>query len=150
MYTRPRPDQPLLKTADRFFVLPDDYWTAGWFESLALPGRAVLVILLHDTSGRDAAELPYERAAGWYGMSITTLQNGVGELRDAGLLEETREWVPEPLSAIGRTRRTSYSLAGPFSRGARQKLQTKAATGARARSASRRSALGEASAGDEA
>lgn len=132
-YTRPRPDQEKLKAFDRFFILPDDYWTAGWFESLTLAGRAMLLLLLHNTSGRDSAPLPYERAADWYGLSVKTLQKGFGELRDGGLLQEDHSWVEEPLSAIGITRRTSYSLTGPFSRAARDQMQaqTKAATEAR-------------------
>ncbi len=131
-YTRPRPDQSS-DVKELYFILPDQFWTDGWHEKLSLPGLAVLIILLHGTSGRDDARLPYERVQGWYGISAKTLQNGLEELRRKGLLSERREWVPEPLSAIGRTQHAFYSLNSPFSRADRAALQAVAVKETKAR-----------------
>ena len=133
-YTRPRPDQSN-NTRERYFVLPDAFWTEGWHERLALPGIAVLLILLHDTTGRNEVRLPYDRVKAWYGISPKTLQSGLNDLRSHDLLNERPEWVPESFSAIGRTQHIFYSLLSPFTRDERGALQAKAAKETRARAA---------------
>jgi hypothetical protein len=131
-YTRPRPDEKN-SFRERYFIVPDAFWLDGWHEKLTLPGIAVLLILLYDTSARDDARLPFERVQQWYGISPKTLQNGLDDLRAHELLAVRREWVEEPLSAIGRTQHVFYGLNTPFSRSERTALQKRAATETRAR-----------------
>lgn len=124
-YTRPRPDQAE-DPKEKYFILPDAFWLDGWHEALTFPGIAVLLMVLAETTGRDDVWLPYERVQEWYGISAKTLQNGLHDLRGHQLVAERREWVEEPLSAIGRTEHVHYSLLGPFSRAERQALQAAA------------------------
>lgn len=131
-YTRPRPDQ-LSSVGERYFIIPDCFWIDGWHEQLSMPGIAVLLILIHDTSARDEVRLPYDRIQDWYGISAKTLQNGLADLRRHGLLHERHEWVVENLSAIGRTQRQYYSPTGPFSPAERKKLQVVALMATRKR-----------------
>lgn len=127
-WTRPRPDEFANGDGELFFVLPDAFWLQGWHHRLHLPGIAVLLILLHGTQGRDEARLTPERAQDWYGISTKTMENGLEELRRLDLVTWREEWVPAPLSKIGRTKHVYFQLTGPFSRQERQRIQREAVT----------------------
>jgi hypothetical protein len=74
-----------------FFHLPLAYWTGGFSRDLNLPGKALLLIGLSlQTQKRSYFELPVERGAAWYGLTPRSVQTGLQELRDLGLL---RTWV---------------------------------------------------------
>ena len=133
-YSRPRPDEST-RTGEKFFILPDAFWLHGWAQRLSMPGIAVLLILLHGTTGRDETRVSPEHAEDWYGIAEKTMRNGLEELRKAGLITERREWVTEPLSPIGKTQRLYCSLNGVFSREERQRLQAEAARATRKRAA---------------
>lgn len=138
-YSRPRPDESR-SVREKFFVLPDVFWTENWYEKLSMPGVAMLLILLEETTGRDEVHLAYERAPAWYGISAKTMQNGLDELRHFGLATMREEWVRSDLSKVGKKQRRYYQLTGPFSRRARKKLQdtAKRATLRRATKTARR------------
>jgi hypothetical protein len=131
-YSRPRPDESK-SVREKFFVLPDVFWTDDWHETLSMPGIAMLLILLEETTGRDEVHLAYERAPAWYGISPKTMQNGLDELRRLGLATMREEWVRSDFSKIGKKQRRYYQLTGPFSREERKKLQDTAKRATRRR-----------------
>ena len=107
-YTRPT------TAADRWLQLPYIYWTGGWHQQLSLPGKVALLIAL---SLKDGFPLPADRGPAWYGISADTIQRGLAELVDRGLLDVDAQVRREPLSATGYTEDRRYSLAGPFGGG---------------------------------
>ena len=133
--TRPRPDQRPADLGERYFILPDAFWLDGWHTQLSMPGVAVLLILLHETTARDEVWLSPERADEWYGISTKTMYNGLEELRKNGLLTVREEWVPAELSAIGKTKKNHYNLNTPFATDERRALQKTAQDAARKREA---------------
>lgn len=124
-YTRPRPDLSAGRR-EKFFILPDSFWLDGWHEKLSLPGLAVLLILLEETTGRDEVAIGYERAPDWYGVSAKTFQNGVEDLRKNSLVAIRKTWVRDDFSTIGKKPKFFYSLTGEFSRQSRRSLQAAA------------------------
>lgn len=134
-YTRPRPDERLSDIGERYFILPDAFWLDGWHNKLTLPGLAVLLILLAGTVTRDEAWLSPDRAEDWYRVAPKTMYNGLEDLRKHGLLDVRDEWVTAGLSAIGKTKKTYYSLRSPFSRADRLALQDTARDATKKRAA---------------
>lgn len=139
-YYRPRPDLKPADESEKYFILPDEFWLAGWHHRLSMPGVAVLLILLAGTTARDEMWLSPERADEWYGISTKTMFNGLEDLRKHGLLAVRVEWVTAELSAIGKTRKNWYSLKTPFATDERRALQKTAqlATKKRAAAATRK------------
>ncbi|MFC9839741.1 hypothetical protein ACFVKB_39080 [Rhodococcus sp. NPDC127530] len=135
-YVRPRPDTAPKekKPQEIYFILPSAFWLDGWHEKLSLPGRALLLILLHETSGRDETYLPYEEADNWYGISAKTAQRGIHELMDYKLITVRPQRVAAEFSATGWAERRYFTLTGPFSRAARAELQARTARESAARS----------------
>lgn len=118
--------KPGLIRGDRretYFVLPAEFWTEKWFEKLSLPGLAMLLIIAGETSDKDEVWLTNQDAAIWYGFSARSVEAGIENLRDEGLLTERVEWIKAPLSAVGATQRHWYSLTGGFSTAARASIQ---------------------------
>lgn len=108
-----------------YFVLPDEFWTQELFAKLSLPALAVLLVVAKETSYQDECWFTYNRMDDWYGLKSRSVQTGVNELRELGLLMSREEPVKAPLSPTGKTVRTYYSLTGEFSyaaRAARQKI----------------------------
>ena len=71
-----------------YFVVPHEYWTAGVYKQLHMPGKAMLLITLAETQNpkTPSFHMAYERATDWYGVSERTAERGFGELSRAGLL----------------------------------------------------------------
>ncbi|SDE66925.1 hypothetical protein SAMN05444580_1275 [Rhodococcus tukisamuensis] len=121
--------KPGQKKGDRwetYFVIPPEFWTEEWFERLSLPGLAMLLIIASETSNKAEVWLTNQGAAGWYGMSERSVQAGIADLKNHGLLDIRVEWVKASLSAIGATDRHWYSLLSPFSYDERRALQKQA------------------------
>lgn len=121
--------KPGLIKGDRwetYFVLPSEFWTDEWFEKLSLPGLAMLLIIAAETSKKPAVWLTNKNAAEWYGISERSIQTGIDDLRDAGLLDIDEQWFTAPQSGIGATCRHYYSLTGAFSFEARTKIRRRA------------------------
>lgn len=106
-----------------YFILPDSFWLDEWFAKLSLPGLAVLLLVAKETSYREECWFTYNRTNDWYGLKPRTVQKGVKDLRDAGLLLTREETVSAPLSAIGKTTQVYYSLSNEFSHASRSALQ---------------------------
>lgn len=89
---------------DSYFRLSNAYWTGGFARDLSLPGKAVLLIgLSRQSREQEFFELPLQRGSGWYGISPSTVQRGLKELRDIDLL---RRWVEERRTSASPTGRT--------------------------------------------
>ncbi|MCA1678333.1 MAG: hypothetical protein LC777_04990 [Actinobacteria bacterium] len=96
-----------------YFKLPYEYFTQRWHLELKLPGKVTLLICLAQSP---TFTLPTERAAGWYGVSADTLQRGLDELRDLGLLKVWSRAKKAPRTRYGYTMENHYALRGPFVR----------------------------------
>jgi hypothetical protein len=94
-----------------FFHLPFIYFTERWHKRLKSPGKVALLISL----SRDAEfTLPAEHAADWYRISADTIQRGLDEIRNAGLLSVRVAPRSAPAARYGITRDYYYKLQGPF------------------------------------
>lgn len=78
-------------------------------------------MLLVALSLPDEFRLPYEFARDWYGVSPDSAEEGLRELRNAGLLDVEQNWVPAPRSETGWTAQLLYTLNGSFSKVERAK-----------------------------
>lgn len=96
-----------------FFKLPYAYFTQRWHKELRLAGKATLLICLAQAP---TFTLPTEHASGWYGTSADTLQRGLDELRDLGLLKVWTRAKKAPRTRFGYTVENHYALQGPFVR----------------------------------
>jgi hypothetical protein len=96
-----------------FFKLPYQYFTQRWHKELRLAGKATLLICLAQAP---TFTLPTEHASGWYGISADTLQRGLDELRDLGLLKTWTRAKKAPRTRFGFTVENHYALQGPFVR----------------------------------
>lgn len=107
------------------------FWNEEIFARLTLPGLAMLLIIAKETNVKKEVWFTYEQAAGWYGMSAKSVQNGIGNLRNHKLVHTREQTILAPLSKTGLTSRTWYSLTGDFGHEARQAMRKKAAQSAR-------------------
>lgn len=96
-----------------FFKLPYAYFIQRWHRELRLAGKATLLICLAQAP---TFTLPTEHAATWYGVSADTLQRGLDELRDLGLLKVWNRAKKAPRTRFGYTMENHYALQGPFVR----------------------------------
>ncbi|SFR09993.1 hypothetical protein SAMN04488564_103288 [Lentzea waywayandensis] len=110
-----------------FFVLPHDYWVSGLSDRLSLPGKAMLLVLLHDTQSPDARTftVPLERMALYYGFSERTAERGYRELEKAGILLKRVQKIVDHRHPAGRREVHHRALASPFSTHDRMVLQGK-------------------------
>jgi hypothetical protein len=116
-----------------FFTLPFDYWTAGTIDTLSLPGKAMLLVILRETQnpkGKFTFVMANDRARDFYGFSERTAERGYLELRRAGLLKERRILVPDSRHPLGKREEYHRALAYPYSTDHRETLR-KAAAAAR-------------------
>ena len=96
-----------------YFTLPLAFFLDEWHQRLSLAGTAVLLIAL---SLKPRFQLRTEHAAAWYGISADTLQRGIDELRDLGLLDVTPRRIAAPRTRRGWTYVNEYRLLGPFAK----------------------------------
>lgn len=106
-----------------YFVIPHDYWTTGLSAQLRLPGKAMLLIMLAETSKEPSFSMAVERAQEWYGVSERTAERGYVELSKAGLLRVHRQLVADARHPLGRRPVYHRALVTPFSTDARAALQ---------------------------
>jgi hypothetical protein len=101
--------------AKDYFKLPFEYWTSreAWYYTLSFAAKATLLIAL---SLRPPFVLPSDRASKWYGLSADSLERGLRELHEAGLLIRHRTMVESWLSPTGQSARYEYQLESPFAR----------------------------------
>jgi hypothetical protein len=87
--------------------------TDGWSDELSLAAIAVLLIALDQ---KPTFRLVKERASGYFAISADTLQRGVDELRDAGLLHIDQRRIAASKLRQGWTLVNEYRLLGAFAK----------------------------------
>ncbi|MEB0287485.1 hypothetical protein QN355_13080 [Cryobacterium sp. 10S3] len=115
-----------------YFIVPDAFWHEDVFAKLSLPGLAMLLIISKETNNKNEMYLPYAYGPQWYGLSPKSVQNGIKDLENQGLLHVRYETFKAPLSATGKSTRIWYSLTGDFGHDARAAIR-KTAQGERSR-----------------
>lgn len=116
-----------------YFTIPDVFWLDEWFAKLSLPALAVLLVVTKETSYQNECWFTYGRMDAWYGLKARSVQAGVKELRDLGLLVTREETISAPLSATGKTTQVYYALNDEFSLSSRTAMQKKARAELKAR-----------------
>jgi DNA-binding transcriptional regulator YhcF (GntR family) len=113
-----------------FFTIPHAYWIDGLAEKLTMPGKAMLLVLLHDTNSPKTMTFtaPLDRMSEWYGISERTAERGYKELRAAGVLAEHDRKVVDHKHPAGRRLVRHRALRPPFDTFSRMSLQGKART----------------------
>ncbi|MGP7960831.1 hypothetical protein ACTVCO_08490 [Sanguibacter sp. A247] len=117
-----------------FFALPFDYWTEGLIDSLNLPGKAMLLVMLKETqdpNGGLTFAMAHERAQEFYGFSERTAERGYLELRRQGLMAERRKLVKSGRHPLGYREEWHRALVYPYSTDHRENLRIIAAKAAR-------------------
>lgn len=109
-----------------YFALPHEFWSRELHATLSWPALAVLLILLKETNGRPTAELPVDRAQRYYGISRTTAEQGLTELRAEGLLTSRTRFILDHDTADGRRQTSLHALLDPFSTSHREQLRNAA------------------------
>jgi hypothetical protein len=94
-----------------YFQLPFSYWLDDYYKELALPGKALLLIAL---TLNDGFYLPAERGPDWYGISASTVERGMRELRQMEIIRAQRVRRIAPLAPEGYTQVNLYTLKAPF------------------------------------
>jgi hypothetical protein len=116
-----------------FFALPFDYWTSGLIDTLKLPGKAMLLVMLRDTqdpNGKLTFAMAHERAPEFYGFSERTAERGYLELRQHGLLTEKVKLVKSSRHPLGHREEWHRALNYPYSTDHREALRKAAAKAA--------------------
>lgn len=122
-YTAPEGKKSTTGQPDSYLVLPNAFWTDQLHGTLTWPALAVLLILLKETGVSSSAELLVDRAKSWYGISRTTAEEGLAELRSRGILSSQDRYIKDTKAAKGRRHTSLHTLLPPFSTGERQKLR---------------------------
>lgn len=106
-----------------YFTVPYEYWTSGLAKALRLPGKAMLLIMLAETSKATSFAMAVERAQAWYGISERTAERGYRELSQAGILKVHVQHVADPRHPLGLRQVYHRALESPFSTAARADKQ---------------------------
>lgn len=117
---------PTGSNRDLYLVLPNEFWTQQLHATLSWPALSVLLILLKETGGTPTAALAIDRAQAWYGISRTTAEQGLTELRDKSILTSQIRQVKDPTVTSGRRRTSLHRLDGNFSKSRRDLLRAAA------------------------
>lgn len=102
---------------ETYLKVPLAFWWSGpegggrWYRELSLPELAVLLIA---RSHGDLFRLPFEQGPDWYGISADTLSRGVSRLVERGVLSVDKTYKKAPLSPVGYTAESRYTLQAPF------------------------------------
>ncbi|GAB7041046.1 MULTISPECIES: hypothetical protein [Catenuloplanes] len=124
-----RPGSDATTVGKGYLVIPYDYWTSGLVDQLSMPGKAMFLIMLSETTLNPTFSMAIERAQSWYGISERTAERGYGELRKyeiaegQTLLMERRQLVADHRSPTGNRAVWHRALAEPYSQAARAELQ---------------------------
>ncbi|MDF0514292.1 hypothetical protein PX701_11725 [Agromyces sp. H3Y2-19a] len=114
---------PTGKGGDSYFALPKRFWLDEHHATLSWPGLAVLLILLKETNQYPVTELAIDRAQAYYGISRTTAESGLSELRARGLLLSSERRVADVDHPEGRRLASLHRLSSPYSTEERRELR---------------------------
>ena len=111
---------PTGRDGDNYFGLPFAYWTdeQAWYRTLSLPAKAMLLV---GSTLKPGFILPGERVPEWYGISESTAQRGLHELREVGLLNRSISYKSTPLEKVPLTEVHHYTLVPPFGRASQRR-----------------------------
>ena len=129
-------DDPDLRN---YMTVPHELFTDRMLDQLTLPGLAVLLVALKETSATAVFSVPVDRFPQWYGFSERTAERGYRELDQAGLVRVHRQLVRDSRMPRGVRAQYHRTLLGAFSTQSRRDAQ------ARARAARRGAAAATAS-----
>jgi DNA-binding transcriptional ArsR family regulator len=135
---------------DSYLVLPDQFWTEQFHGTLSWPALVVLLILLKETGLTAEAELPVDRAKAWYGISRTTAEQGLTDLRALGLVVSRDRRIKDVNASGGHRLTSQHRLTGPFSTKARSELRAEATERVQKRNPVPKPVVKEKDDGDEA
>jgi hypothetical protein len=110
----------------RYFALPNEFFDDAVLDRLKLPGIAVLLVALKETSKESTFSISVERFADWYGISERTAERGYRELLEAGLIYAHRQLKKDSRMARGLKATYHRTLLGAFSTKARRGAQARA------------------------
>lgn len=125
-----RPTAKGAEVGPGYFIIPHDFWTDGLSDSLELPGLAMFLVSLHDTSTDATFQVPLEQMATWYGISERSAERGYGELSKRDVLITHTQWVRDRSmrSKTGLRPLVHRALVAPYSTAARRDLQARTKT----------------------
>jgi hypothetical protein len=129
----------------RYFALPNEFFDDAVLDQLRLPGIAMLLVALKETSKESTFSISVERFADWYGISERTAERGYRELQQAGLIRTHRQLVKDSRMARGLRAKYHRTLLGAFGTQARRDAQSRARA-ARAATAAKAAARAKAGA----
>jgi DNA-binding transcriptional ArsR family regulator len=98
--------------SNNFFYFPLAYFRNDWHKQLNLSATSVLLIALHHSRSTPWFQLRTERESSWFGISPDTLQRGLDELREAGVLLVHPRRVRDNRARYGTTLVNEYLLVG--------------------------------------
>ncbi|MFD7022506.1 hypothetical protein [Promicromonospora sukumoe] len=124
-----------------YLTVPHEYWNSGLADQLKLPGTAMFLVALHETTREATYQISLEQMQGWYGISERTAERGyleLGEPANGGILMTKTQWVRDPKmrQTNGLRPAVHRALKSPYSQAAREELQAKSSAAARAAAAS--------------
>ncbi|MGW3805870.1 hypothetical protein [Micromonospora sp. NPDC005113] len=125
-----RPGQDRSTVGKGYLTIPHDYWTTGLVDQLSLPGKAMFLIMLAETTQNPRFSMAVARAREWYGISERTAERGYKELREVEvadgepLLREHMQVVADPRSPTDLRQVWHRALSDPYSQAARAALQS--------------------------
>jgi hypothetical protein len=116
----------------RYFTLPNDFFSDEVLDQLHLPGIAVLLVGLKETSQTAVFSISVERFAQWYGFSERTAERGYRELATAKLMRTHRQFKKDSRMVKGVKSVYHRTLLGEFATQSRRDAQglARAARGA--------------------
>jgi hypothetical protein len=108
-----------------YFSVPRLYWLNGFADTLSLPGKVMLMILLAETNEPNSTTLTHTHAqfSRYFGPSESTVKRGLNDLREHDILGERWDKRAARRSATGQTQVGHYWLKAPFSTPSRQKAR---------------------------
>lgn len=123
---------------ERYFSIPEEFWTEGFVDRLKLPGKAMMLVLLAETSraGKPAANVPSTQVRQWYGFSERTAERGYEELVNQRLIRQHVTYERDPNSPIKVRPAVYRAFNEPFDTDTRLKRQAKAARATKKKSSS--------------
>lgn len=115
-----------------YMTVPHELFTDEVLDQLHLPGLAVLLVALKETTVKDVFAIAVERFQEWYGFSERTAERGYRELEKADLVRVHRQYVRDSRMPRGVKARYHRTLLGPFGTQARRDAQVRAQAARRA------------------
>ncbi|MGB8019921.1 MAG: hypothetical protein WCF04_01695 [Candidatus Nanopelagicales bacterium] len=108
-----------------YLTIPHEFWTTGLADRLRLPGTAMFLVALHETTQDPAYQVSLKQMQEWYGISERTAERGYLELSKGNLLLTHTQSKKSVKSPTGLQTVTWRALDGPYSTAARAALQTR-------------------------